>query len=85
MNEIPHLAMKELAESGSLCETCGGLHVTNMDTALLSLSIGERNGAKLPWCSCEECPSCSRFRHAVEDVLASRGLLDTRQYPEDAL
>lgn len=84
-HEIPQTALKELADSGSLCPDCGGLHVASTDTAIISASIAKSTGTKIPWCDCAECPVCKKFREAVGRIMANSARLDTTPYSEDAL
>lgn len=65
MQEIPQIALKELADLGSLCTECGGLHVGSIGTAIVALSVGHNDGPSVPWCECE-CSICTPFRKAVE-------------------
>lgn len=58
--------IRELAEAGGICEACGGLHVPDVDTALLSLRTD------LPWCDCEGCQPCAAF-HAALTKLKNEG------------
>lgn len=85
MPEIPQIALKELADAGSLCSDCGGLHVASPDTAIIAASIAESTGTKIPWCDCAECPVCKTFRDAISKIMAASARLDTRPFPEDAL
>jgi hypothetical protein len=60
--------VRDLAEAGGICETCGGLHVPDIDTALLSARTD------FEWCDCEGCAPCAAFRET---------LLKLRDEPED--
>lgn len=85
MPEIPQTALKELADSGSLCPDCGGLHVASTDTAIIASSIAKGTGTKIPWCDCPECPVCKKFREAVVRIMEEGARLDTTPHSEDAL
>jgi hypothetical protein len=85
MHEIPDAALKELANAGSLCAECGGLHVGSIDTALRSLSVAEDTKIPMPWCSCTSCRPCQKFRETVAQVMVSSSYLDTTPHSEDAL
>lgn len=84
MAENTSPALTELAESGSLCPECGGLHVTGPDIAIRALALAESTNTPLPWCSCE-CATCRPFRTAVERIAASSRSIDTKHFPEDSL
>lgn len=84
-HEIPQAALKELADSGAICNGCGGLHVASTDTAIIASSIAQTTGTKIPWCDCPECPVCKKFREAVGRIMEEGARLHTTHYPEDAL
>ena len=78
-------ALEELANTGALCEDCGGLHVGGIETAIIALHTVEKSGAKLPWCSCPDCPICGDFRAGLRKFINDNSLLDTTPHPEDGL
>lgn len=78
MPETVNDAVKELADVGSLCSDCGGLHVGSMDTAIMASNIAESTGARIPWCDCPECPTCKPLRESLLRVMKAN-------IPEDAL
>lgn len=82
MREIPEAALKELA--GSLC-SCGGVHISSADTAIIALSIAEATKTAIPWCDCEGCDICKTFRDAVGRILAASARLDNTPHNEDSL
>lgn len=47
--------LRDLAAAGGVCAQCGGVHVTNADTAILTIAGG------LPWCDCD-CPTCRDYQ-----------------------
>jgi len=51
--------VRDLAEAGGICETCGGLHVPDIDTALLAIRTD------FAWCDCAECQPCMAFREIL--------------------
>jgi hypothetical protein len=75
MPEIPLTALKELADSGAICEGCGGLHVAAIETAIIASTIATTTGAPIPRCGCRRCPVCRSFREAVERL----ALTDTQE------
>ncbi len=53
--------LTQLAKAGGICD-CGGVHITNIDQALLAVQ------AALPFCECE-CPICEPFASALERII----------------
>ena len=53
--------IEELARSGGLCVSCGGLHVAFIEHALLGSLVND-----LPFCECEDCQICERVRNALD-------------------
>jgi hypothetical protein len=65
---IPQEWLKELAASGAICEVCAGVHIPDIDTALLALTAQRETGIEIPYCTCEECRVCEAFRTAVASL-----------------
>ena len=63
-DSIPPDLLEELAASGALCETCGGLHVPDIATAIMAIRGREETRIRLPWCSCD-CRTCNEFRKSI--------------------
>ena len=51
--------VRDLAEAGAICESCGGVHIPDIDTAILA------QDSNLHWCDCEACQPCAEFRAAL--------------------
>jgi hypothetical protein len=51
--------LRELAETGAICETCGGIHLISIEVAILAID------ADLPGCECVECRPCEKLRNAL--------------------
>ena len=62
---FPEHELRELIAAGGVCERCGGLHIPNIEAALLAPK-------GLPWCNCE-CSICGPFREAVHELMAQSG------------
>ena len=54
--------LKELAEAGGLCETCGGVHTRRIEQALIALE------AQMPVCDCD-CAICKPLREAIQRLM----------------
>jgi hypothetical protein len=83
--EIPEEAVSELVASGAVCPDCGGVHIGDVEAAILTLSASEESGVKIPWCSCETCGLCRPFREALETLIAASARLDQSPHSEDSL
>lgn len=57
--------LRELAESGALCELCGGVCVPSISVAILLTHAATDSGQRIPWCQCPECRVCAPLREAV--------------------
>jgi hypothetical protein len=57
------------AENGALCEVCGGVHVPDVDTAILMSAAEEKLKKEIPQCDCE-CELCRPFREELEAFVA---------------
>jgi hypothetical protein len=68
MHFIPEEWLKELAASGAICEVCGGVHVPDIDTAILALTAQQETGVEVPYCTCDGCRVCEAFRTAVASL-----------------
>lgn len=77
MPEIPHAAVKELADSGALCDQCGSLHVSGIETGIIANKVAAKTGAPIPWCDCADCPVCKDFRARIAEIMAASASLDT--------
>jgi hypothetical protein len=64
--------LEELAASGALCGECGGLHIPGVEVAILAANAARETGVKIPFCRCEDCPTCRVFREGLRDSLAAK-------------
>ena len=71
MPDTPHPALRELADAGSLCTNCGGVHVAAIDSAIAVITTAEKTRLPLPWCDCVECPECSAFRNFLTALITT--------------
>lgn len=85
MPEIPHAAVKELADAGALCDKCGALHVSGIEIGIITRSVAKKTGAPIPWCDCVECPVCKDFRTRLEAIKAASAFARGPHSPEDSL
>ena len=67
---IPAEAIAELAESGSICPDCGGLHISRIEVAIIALNAARESGVSIPNCRCADCKTCGPFRTAVREVMS---------------
>jgi hypothetical protein len=72
LDSIPREWLNELADSGGLCESCGGVHIPDIDTAILALTAQREANVDVPHCTCSKCRTCVGFRLAVESIARSR-------------
>lgn len=68
---IPEEWLSDLAASGGICVHCGGVHVPNIDTALSAMTAARDTDVEIPYCSCDGCPVCERFRAAIATLARS--------------
>ncbi len=60
--------IQALAQAEGLCHSCGGLHILNVEIAILA------RVAELPWCLCDGCQVCSPFRRELDSVMERSNL-----------
>jgi hypothetical protein len=76
---IPKEWLVDLAASGAICDVCAGIHLPNIETAIVALTAQRESDFDVPYCSCEGCKVCEGFRVAVEAMAQSPSL--TRELP----
>lgn len=64
-------AIAELAESGGLCPSCGGIHISRIEVAIIAVNAARESGVAMPNCRCDDCATCRPFREAVRQVMST--------------
>src|SRR5438045_9201073 len=64
-SELDRDSGRELAESGALCSTCGGLCIATIEIGIIALSTRNQTGVGIPFCECDDCATCQPLNETI--------------------
>src|SRR5262249_23381879 len=64
-------AVRELAESGAICETCSGIHIPDVTSGILLVRLPRER--RPPICNCPGCEICQPLRERRGSLKEKRG------------